>query len=258
MRRIIKPDNDSVKVIAKKSSKGSRVIKIKKSTKSKKSIIIPIDNPNPKRIKHTKIKINIDDFNENGEFRLDDLSEIKYYQDFIPNKLHDDLFNELSNDVPWTHGVYNMFGKPVKTPRLLYAMRDSEYDIKKVYKVTESMTWTTNMLKLKKLIEKKTGVNYSYAQLNFYRNGDDYIGYHTDSEVQKGDVISSVSLGVDRNFTFRSTNYKTDDSNIYELMLEKRSLIIMDENSAKNRWKHTLPKMKKLKDIRINITFRPN
>lgn len=210
------------------------------------------------RTKHKKIKINMDDLNSKCEYNLDTESTIKYYQNFIPKKLHDELFKNLSKNVPWTHGIYKMFGKPIKTPRLLYAMRDEDFDIKSVYKVTDSIPWTADMLKLKELIEKKTGRKYSYAQLNYYRNGDDYIGYHTDSEVQEGDVIASISLGATRKFSFRSIDYKTDSSDIYEIDLEAGSLIIMDENSAKNKWKHMLPKMKNLKDVRINITFRPN
>ncbi len=38
--------------------------------------------------------------------------------------------------------------------------------------------------------------------------------------------------------------------------LENNSLLIMDENSAKSKWKHSLPKMKNVGE-RINITFRP-
>jgi len=190
-------------------------------------------------------------------FRLDNLSTIEYYDNFISDKLHDDLVDELLNLVPLTHGIYNMFGKPVKTPRLLYSMCGNDFDVQKVYNITNSMYWTNNVLILKKLIEEKTGKTYKYAQLNYYRNGDDYIGYHTDSEVAHNDVIASVSLGANRKFLFRNIDYKkSTNKQIYEIILKKKSLIIMDEYSAKKYWKHSLPKMKNLLDYRINITFR--
>lgn len=192
----------------------------------------------------------------NNEYNLDDESTIKYYENFISNKLHNDLMKELTDSVPWTHGVYIMFGKPVKTPRLLYCMHDDGFDVKKSYTVTDSMPWTDSMKKLKALVEKKTGKTYNYAQLNYYRNGNDYIGYHTDSEVREDDVIASVSLGASRNFAFRSVNYKKGEKDTHTIVLDKRSLIIMDENSAKNRWKHSLPKMV-TDEVRINVTFRP-
>jgi alkylated DNA repair dioxygenase AlkB len=206
------------------------------------------------RYVHKKVQIEVSNDNK---FDLDDMASIEYYDDFITQKFHNDLFDELTNNVPWTHGIYNMYGKVVQTPRLLYCMRDKDFDVTKVYKVTDSMEWTKNMLKLKKMVEKKTNKIYSYAQLNYYRTGDDYIGYHTDSEIQDGDVIASVSLGASRKFTFRQIDYKENDSNIYTMDLEPRSLILMNEYAAKKRWKHELPKMKNVQDVRINITFRP-
>ncbi len=101
---------------------------------------------------------------------LDDESKILYIKDFINTKKGDALFKELKEKVPWTFGVYNMFGKPVKTPRLLFAMRDKDVDIKKSYSVTESIEWTKEMDKLRKKVEKETGKHISYAQLNYYRN----------------------------------------------------------------------------------------
>ena len=146
-----------------------------------------------------------------------------------------------------------MFGREVKTPRLLYAMKDKDADISKSYSVTDSMTWTRSMKKIKKMVEKETGKDISYAQLNYYRNGDDYIGFHTDSEVKEGDIIASISLGASRKFVFRNIK---DMNKRHSMVLENSSLLIMDENAAKNYWKHSLPKMKNAKE-RINITFRP-
>lgn len=168
------------------------------------------------------------------------------------------LYEELIEQVPWIHGVYNMFGKPVPTPRLLYCMRDEDFDVTNSYKVTGSMVWTKNVLKLKGMVENTTNKKYKYAQLNYYRNGEDYIGYHTDSEVRPGDIIASISLGTERKFRFRSINYKTDHLPVHEIDLQPRSLVLMNEHVAKLNWKHMLPKMSTVKTGRINITFRPN
>lgn len=201
-----------------------------------------------------RIHIVVDDDNE---FWLDSESIVTYYPNLLSKKFQETLYQELEDTVPWVQGVYQMFGKPVKTPRMLWCMKDNDLDISKVYKVTGSMPWTKQMLKLKKMVEKKTGKKIGYAQLNFYRDGDDYIGYHTDSEIQDGDIIASVSLGETRKFTFRSIDYKKDKLPIYEIDLEPGSLIIMDERAGKKNWKHCLPKMPKVESGRINITFRP-
>lgn len=185
---------------------------------------------------------------------LDDKSEVKYTKQFLSNSDSEKLFQELKTIVPWTHGIYKMFGKPIKTPRLLFAMKDEGLDITGSYKVTDSMAWTPLAEKLKKKIEKETGKKITYCQLNYYRDGNDYIGFHTDKEVVKDDIIASISLGANRTFKFRNIKDKKTKS---EMTLENGSLLIMNDHAAKYNWKHALPKMKNLKEERINITFRP-
>lgn len=185
--------------------------------------------------------------------KLDSKSTIEYIDDFLTEEESQKLFDELKEKVPWTHGVYNMFGKPVKTPRLLYAMRDKDVDITKSYTVTDSMVWTKFMKKIKDRVIEKTGKEITYAQLNYYRNGDDYIGFHKDNEIMKGDIIASISLGAKRDFVFQNID---DPSQKHKMPLDNGSLLIMNEYAGKHNWKHSLPKMKDVGE-RINITFRP-
>mgnify|MGYP005988738927 CR=1 FL=1 len=192
------------------------------------------------------------------KYKLFDNANINYYKNIISKDESEKLYKFLKLTVPWEQGVYNMFGKPVKTPRMLYAFRDKGIDITDVYKVTGSIRWPKEITKLKETVEKLTGKTFRYAQVNYYRNGKDYIGYHTDSEVKKGDIIASVSLGVDRPFLFRHKEYKTNDVEKRKIILEDASLLVMDEHAAKRYWKHSLPKSLKITRGRINITFRPN
>lgn len=185
--------------------------------------------------------------------KLEDGAELIYIKNFINQTDSLKIFDELKNKVPWVHGVYNMFGKPVKTPRVLYAMRNKDVDITKSYKVTDSMEWLPSIESIKQEIIKVTNKQISYAQLNYYRNGDEYIGPHTDSEVKDGDIIASISLGATRKFVLNKIDDKT---NKYTMDLENGSLLIMNENAAKKHYKHALPKMKNA-GPRINITFRP-
>ena len=71
----------------------------------------------------------------------------------------------------------------------------------------------------------------------------------------KGDLIASISIGATRKFQFQPIN-KNNKETKYEIELTNGSLIIFDENTAKTNWKHRIPKQSKVKDGRINITFR--
>ena len=197
--------------------------------------------------------------NKNNDYLLGYLNpndkdgKIIFMNNFLDKKLASELFYNLIKETPWEQGVYNMFGKEVKTPRLLWAMRDKEFNIKESYSITGSSIWNKEIEKIKVKIEKIIDKNIKYAQINYYRNGNDYIGWHTDSEVMKNDLIASISIGATRKFQFQSKN---NQNTKFEIELTNGSLIIFDENAAKKNWKHRIPKQSKIKEGRINITFR--
>lgn len=188
---------------------------------------------------------------------LENKSKIIYIPNFISSSESKKLYDDLINNPNWMQGTYQMFGKPVKTPRLLWAMRNETFDVPSSYNVTGNSIYSELVNKLKEKVEKRTKHIMNYAQLNYYRNGQDYIGWHSDSEVEKGDLIASISLGAERKFSLRHKDYKTNkDIPKYNFKLGNGSLLIMDYNTANKYWKHCLPKMKNVSEGRINITFR--
>jgi alkylated DNA repair dioxygenase AlkB len=195
---------------------------------------------------------------------------LKYISNFMTLEETIELSNELLQNVKWTKGVYNMYGKSIETPRLLSSMYDK--DITQSGSIWNKETewikighqWTPLMKKIKKRIEKEIGKTILYAQMNHYRNSEDYIGYHTDSEVGVNDVVASISLGSTRRFLLRDKKLKSGNAN-YNINLQNGSLLLFDHLAAKGSYKHSVPKLKKSDQFgheypygRINITFRTN
>ena len=178
--------------------------------------------------------------------------EIMYFPEFLDMNTAKELYSILKHEIPWAQGSYKMFGKPVIAPRLLWAMGDN---VNGKYIVTGFTMWSNVVRALKELIEKAFDVTLSYAQLNYYRNGEDYIGWHRDKEVEEGDSIYSISLGVTRRFILRNNDYKTSPIK-YEFHLLPGSLIVLNRYAANIGYKHTVPKEKRITHGRINITFR--
>lgn len=218
--------------------------------------------------------MSIKKYKSNEKISLDLLlgGYVKYIPHFINdnNIIINELADHLLKDIGWVQQTYNMFGKKVLTPRLLSSMMDPEFKIKMTGTVWNENTewvkvgknWTPLMLILKKNIENEIGKKIVYAQLNHYRTGNDYIGYHTDSEISENDIVASISLGVERRFIFRDRKQKTGEPQ-YEFWLGNGSLLIFNCDAGKKYWKHSLPKVRKVdnyNDIdgygRINITFR--
>lgn len=79
------------------------------------------------------------------------------------------------------------------------------------------------------------------------------MGWHSDNESELGPnpIITSISLGDSRKFSFR--HKKTKET--YSLQLDSGSLLLMLSN-CQTEWQHCLPKTSQQKGLRINLTFR--
>jgi alkylated DNA repair dioxygenase AlkB len=79
------------------------------------------------------------------------------------------------------------------------------------------------------------------------------MGWHSDNERELVEqaAIASLSLGDSRDFVLK---HKTTKQNV-RIHLENGSLLIM-KGSIQEHWLHALPKTKKSKNPRINLTFR--
>ena len=88
---------------------------------------------------------------------------------------------------------------------------------------------------------------------DYYRNGNDSMGWHADDEPElgKNPVIASLNLGAARKFQIK---HKVQKNTIQSIMLEGGSLLMM-QGEMQHHWLHQIPKVKEAGE-RINITFR--
>lgn len=153
----------------------------------------------------------------------------------------------------WSQNKIKLFGKEVEIPRKeRFCTLNEELSYSYSGKTLISKEWEKE---LSPILEKLECLGYSFnaVLINFYRDGMDSNGWHADNEKELGSdpVIASVSLGSERRFQLRSI----DKSEKFNLDLGHGSLIIMGKGSQLN-YKHQLPKMPKLAEPRINLTFR--
>lgn len=149
-----------------------------------------------------------------------------------------------------------MWGKEVLEPRL-----GAFFSVNGVkgYRYSKSERPTFDILKCPYLNDlmakcsKALSVSFNSCLVNFYRDGKDYIGEHSDDErdLKKSD-IASISLGAERDFVIRDM---INTKNRVVVPLKSGSLIHMFGECQK-LYKHGVPKRMKVKKPRINITFR--
>ena len=162
-------------------------------------------------------------------------------------------FSSLLNKLDLRQESIRLFGKTVLQPRLSRFYSDS--GVSYVYSNQEfhGEKWTKELLALNHSIQKLTSHNFNSALVNYYRDGNDSMGLHADNEPELGTnpTIASVNFGASRKMVFRKNGTKEK----VEVVLNNGDLLIMS-GALQHNWKHEIPKQRKIKEPRLNITFR--
>lgn len=175
-----------------------------------------------------------------------------YIQDFVsePNL----LFDRLLEEIQWRNDKIKMFGKIMDQPRKVawYGDESIEYTYSGIKMMANE--WSETLLVLKDQVETTLNHKFNSVLINLYRDGNDYMSWHSDDEKELGinPVIASISLGAARDFLFRLKNSHQEK---VKLQLASGSLLVM-QGQTQQFWQHTLPKRKKVFSPRLNLTFR--
>ena len=176
-----------------------------------------------------------------------------YYGVVYPEKEAAQICQLLLDTIPWKQDKVLMFGKMIVTKRKVAWFADAGITYKYAGVIKKGLSWTADLLQIKAKVESITGSKYNACLLNLYHEGEEGMGWHQDNEVEMvaGSSIASLSLGAQRKFAFK---HATSNERL-DIDLENGSLLEM-KGTIQNNWYHSLPKTKKVKQLRINLTFR--
>ncbi|WP_179402086.1 alpha-ketoglutarate-dependent dioxygenase AlkB family protein [Burkholderia guangdongensis] len=179
--------------------------------------------------------------------------DVDWYPDWLSRELADRMLTALIDEVAWRQDAIRTPRGRIPLPRL--TAWQGEPDAVYVYSGIRNVPapWTPAVLELRHAAEQICGVRFNSVLLNRYRNGNDSMGWHADSEPELGDapVIASVSLGSTRAFDLR--HRATGAVQTYRLT--HGSLLVM-RGSTQAQWQHRIPKAPAVQGERINLTFR--
>jgi alkylated DNA repair dioxygenase AlkB len=182
----------------------------------------------------------------------------KEYLEYFPNLIEpftgQQLLERFIKETPWQQQTRIMYTKEVVTPRLTAWYGDPQaYDYQSLKK-TVPLTWTPELLLIKHLVEPLAGVEFNSVSLNYYRDGNDSVAWHSDKEeiLGRNPVIASVSFGQVRSFDIRN---KQDHKEHYSVKLEHGSFLLMKAGLQEN-WEHRIAKSTRPMQARVNLTFR--
>jgi alkylated DNA repair dioxygenase AlkB len=163
------------------------------------------------------------------------------------------IFKSFLINFPWRHDELIMFGKKIVTNRKVVWFGDEAFQYTYSHTLKTALPWPPLLLPIKDITEKVTQARYNSCLCNLYHHGNEGMSWHSDDDKEFGlqPTIASLSFGADRIFKFRHKKTKE----IISLMLESGHILLM-KGSTQSSWAHELPKSAKIKDPRINLTFR--
>lgn len=177
------------------------------------------------------------------DFRLPDAG-LELWEQFFPRDASDRYFQLLRDTTPWQQRMRKMYDKMVPDPRL------TAY-----YGGANGHPWTALLLEIKEQVEAQCNINFNRVLLNYYRDGNDSVSWHSDTLPADGKhhPIASVTFGATRLFKVRHKSRK--DIPQLQIPLTHGSFLLMGA-SMQDHYEHHVPKTVKETAGRINLTFR--
>ncbi len=163
------------------------------------------------------------------------------------------LFTELQSSLAWQEEAIFIFGKSIKVPRLICWIGDADAYYRYSGVDHQPSPWTKSLQAIRQRVEQQCQHSFNSVLANLYRDGQDSMGCHADNEKELGltPLIASLSLGEERLFRLHHKQRKER----LDVFLQNGDLLIM-AGALQHHWLHSLPKTKKSKNPRINLTFR--
>jgi alkylated DNA repair dioxygenase AlkB len=182
-------------------------------------------------------------------------AELTFFERAFSSAESDHYFDALTRATPWRHDEITIHGRTIPLPRLQAWYAEAEAVLNYSGMRVPACVWTDDLLSIKRRINVLTGLDFNGVLLNYYRDGNDSVGWHSDNEVEFGPhpIIASVSFGATREFVLKHARDKTAAT--VSCALTHGSLLLMGR-TVQNFWKHQLPKRKRVTEPRLNLTFR--
>ncbi len=173
---------------------------------------------------------------------------------FIPEEKATRLLIALADEIEWIRPTVRFGKRIIPSPRLA-AWHGDEGAVYR-YSGIENipLPWNETLSGIRMSLESATGCRFNSVLLNYYRSGQDSMGWHRDNEPELGSepLIASISLGEERRFLMQHVK----DRNLrWHTDLDNGSLLIM-LGQTQQFWRHSIPKSKTRNNPRINLTFR--
>ncbi len=184
---------------------------------------------------------------------LPEQGELYLLKQFYPVEQSQQWFDRLYHQLNWQQERLFIYGRWLDVPRLMCWYGDTGADYQYSGVNHQPLSWTDDLTQIRRDVERVCLTSFNSVMANLYRNGRDSMGCHADDEKELGvnPLIASVSLGETRLLRFKQLK----SSQKLDIELDSGDLLVM-AGEIQHHWRHELPKTRRPKKARINLTFR--
>lgn len=181
-------------------------------------------------------------------------AELDYLPGWVDAGLADNWLHALVEQTPWQQPELFIHGRYHRTPRLTAWYGDPAARYRYSGRIHEPLPWTPLLDEIRQRVAQDVGQPLNAVLLNYYRDGQDSMGWHSDAEPELGrdPLIASLNLGGSRRFDLRRVGSTRIE---HSLTLEHASLLVM-HGPTQHHWQHQVAKTRQACAPRLNLTFR--
>lgn len=164
---------------------------------------------------------------------------------------NDTVLARLIEETDWRAEAITLWGKQFLQPRLSCWQGERDYTYSGLS--MQARPFSPLVADIRRVVESVCGRRFNSVLLNYYRDGRDSMGLHSDNEAELGPepAIASVSFGATRTFFLK--HKRTRDT--VRIDLASGSLLLMSGPTQAN-WLHGINKTSRPTGPRLNLTFR--
>lgn len=165
------------------------------------------------------------------------------------------LCEKLKEQVKWEKHNVVVHGKSIAQPRQVYACGNEGLTHRYSGLELPVHKWIPEVKEICQQIMEQFEVKFNACLLNEYKDGSQYIGFHSDREsLGLCNMVATVSLGGSRDFYFMRKVKSPDKLNTIKTTLHNGDLVIM-MGKCQEQFIHGIPKRAHA-DYRISLTYR--
>ncbi|HBX54352.1 alpha-ketoglutarate-dependent dioxygenase AlkB family protein [Pseudomonas sp. UBA2684] len=181
-------------------------------------------------------------------------AELQLQAQWLDAATADRWLQQLIAQTPWEQPQVRLYGRAYPVPRLVAWYGDAEASYRYSGLTHQPLPWTPLLAEIRRRVAAAAGQALNGVLLNYYRDGNDSMGWHSDDEAELGrnPLVASLNLGGTRRFDLRRKGQSRIE---HSLALEHGSLLVM-RGPTQHYWQHQVAKTRTPCAPRLNLTFR--